>query len=121
MSVGGSGSAVLAQDNKFGPCRLDQATNRGVGAQRRSGRGAEGAHHREFPFAAGANTKPSQEDLERWREMLDRAFTRHEMRKQVHLIVSEGRDGEWFRPTLTAWVCARTSRWGVAHFRMRAG
>src|SRR3954449_12487107 len=74
-----------------------------------------------FHSQPGANTKPSQEDLERWREMLDRAFTRHEMRKQVHLIVSEGRDGEWFRPTLTAWVCARTSRWGVAHFRMRAG
>ena len=35
--------------------------------------------------------------------MVDRAHTRHKMRRQVHVIVTEGRDGEWFKPELTAW------------------
>jgi hypothetical protein len=93
----------LAQDKKFGSCRLSQAT---IEAWERSG--ARDAANKaliigSFHSQPGANTKPSREDLERWREMLDRAFTRHQMRKQVHLIVTAARDGYWFKPTLTAW------------------
>jgi hypothetical protein len=63
----------LAQDKKFGSCRLSQAT---IEAWERSG-----ARHAannaliigSFHSQPGANTKPSRKDLERWREMLDRS------------------------------------------------
>jgi len=93
----------LAEDKTLTSCRVRQADLEAH--ERRNARDETnnarllGSWHSQ----PGANTKPSQEDLERWRGMLDRGRTTNGMRKQTHLIVTENRDGTWLKPTLTAW------------------